>query len=93
MTRRRVEPNRPSKTSACLCIFRTVLSSHADRDLNCFFRADFFCNEQDEFVLEVKRLMLGTAKRGLIATEEACALFDRIDADKSGTIDYRETGT
>ena len=50
------------------------------------------CNEQDEFVLAVKRLMLGTAERGLIATEEACALFDRIDADKSGTIDYRETG-
>jgi len=70
-----------------VCVFSgQVVSCHADRYWICFFR------EQDEFVLAVKRLMLGTAERGLIATEEACALFDRIDADKSGTIDYRETG-
>ena len=37
--------------------------------------------------------MLGTAERGIISTDEAIALFDRIDADKSGTIDYRETAS
>lgn len=37
--------------------------------------------------------MLGTAERGIISTAEAIALFDRIDADKSGTIDYRETAS
>lgn len=49
--------------------------------------------DRDEFVLAVKRLMLGTAERGIISTDEAIALFDRIDADKSGTIDYRETAS
>lgn len=47
--------------------------------------------DQDEFVLAVKRLMLGSADHGIITTDEAIALFARIDADGSGTIDYRET--
>ena len=34
---------------------------------------------------------LGTAERGIISTAEAIALFDRIDADKSGTIDFYES--
>ena len=47
--------------------------------------------DKKEFVQAVKRLMLGSAPRGIITTAEAVALFDRIDADKSGNIDYRET--
>ena len=42
-------------------------------------------------MLAVRRLMLGSAARGIITEAEACALFARIDADQSGTIDYRET--
>jgi len=47
--------------------------------------------DQEEFVQAVQRLMLGSAENGIISTEEAAALFARIDADHSGTIDYRET--
>ena len=47
--------------------------------------------DKDEFVLAVRRLMLGSAARGIITEDEAVALFARIDADHSGTIDYRET--
>jgi len=47
--------------------------------------------DREEFITAVQRLMLGSPERGIINHDEAVALFDRIDADKSGTIDYRET--
>jgi len=46
--------------------------------------------DRDEFVTAVKRLMLGSAQHGMITTDEAIALFNRIDSDGSGSIDYRE---
>lgn len=47
----------------------------------------------DTWLILANAFRLGTAERGIISTAEAIALFDRIDADKSGTIDYRETAS
>jgi len=79
--------------------YRKVKGNGADISIREIFR--HFDSDKDgdgehgidkqEFVDAVKRMMLGTSSRGIISTEEAVALFERIDTDKSGTIDYRET--
>jgi len=46
--------------------------------------------DMDEFSDAVKRLMLGSHEGGIISEEEARLLFNRIDSDGSGSIDYRE---